>query len=673
MAHIKWLGVQGTLTEAITSGSVVIESDGLVDLPAISDPDIAYIVIDPNGTAGRPELVIVTGHEDLATPDTFATVLRGQHTGHGGSVARSHAAGTPWYHAASPQDFKQIASDTAQRESLVVGDGDMVWQTDTNEHWTYIDGATPFWQKNNTYHQFVYDSSETSPTGNLYNDWQEMISAMSQEAGPKIIVFKQDETIPAGAWNLDDVQLRGNGLEYTAGGFTVTFGDNTTISSWTNPSVYSLRLLSTSTTGPIWSPTTAVSLLLETLTHVHSTTQPFIQHSGTGQFVISLKGSARFKLLSGGVHNFHSEADAFSQVVIYRGDNSLVDNNTLSSTNALVFIDIIADVANDLTVGSYPSTHTALNVGFSMGLMLTAALALGFNPTGLSVITATNAQDAIEELDAAVSGLQNSPTVVADETARTVLVSSDGELVWQTDANELYVYVDAATPSWERVYPAGDTQLSIDNPDLWGTNLGYDEEFNDFSSSLPNGWAWKNQSTSTFSQSFGKGVVAAPAAAGIHWRGIVRPVPAVSSYELVTKMSWTSRSGNESATGIGFTDSGTKLLSFYWYSLNGSNVMYLVSWTDLDGAGSSIKAGPIIPSPTVMPNYFRVRKNSATSYDFAYSSDGVMWYTVISGYDVSAVLTPTGVGFLAYNSAGYAWNQGLEWFRVRNIGWTPTP
>lgn len=329
------------------------------------------------------------------------------------------------------------------------------------------------------------------------------------------------------------------------------------------------------------------------------------------------------------------------------------------------FTSVSGDVAEALVV--YQST--GVSATSRLITYIDSATGLPITPTGGDVT--------VEWTGGVVfylSGLQSSlPTVVADETERLAMTSSDGDLVWQTDTNELYVYADAATPSWERVYPAGDTQLSIDNPDLWGTNLGYDEEFNDFSSSLPDGWSWKNQSTSTFSQSFGKGIVAAPAAAGIHWRGIVRPVPTPSSYELVTKMSWNSRSGNESATGIGFTDSGTKLLSFYWYSLNGTSVMYLVSWTDLDGGGPSVKFGPITPSPIGMPNYLRIRKNSATSYDFAFSLDGVMWYNLTTGYDVSAILTPTHIGFLAYNSAGYAWNLGLEWFRVRNIGWTPTP
>lgn len=74
MAHIKWLGVQGTLTNAITAGDTGIESEGLGDLPDIVAPDIAYIVIDPNGVGGRPELVIVTNHVAGATPDTSATV-----------------------------------------------------------------------------------------------------------------------------------------------------------------------------------------------------------------------------------------------------------------------------------------------------------------------------------------------------------------------------------------------------------------------------------------------------------------------------------------------------------------------------------------------------------------------------------------------------------------------
>lgn len=102
---------------------------------------------------------------------------------------------------------------------------------------------------------------------------------------------------------------------------------------------------------------------------------------------------------------FATEADAFSTLVIYRGDGSIVDNNTLSSTNALVFIDIVGSVVNDLTVGSYPSTHAALNLGFGMALNLTTALALGFDPTGLGIVTASNVQESIEELDAAVGAV----------------------------------------------------------------------------------------------------------------------------------------------------------------------------------------------------------------------------------------------------------------------------
>lgn len=54
-----------------------------------------------------------------------------------------------------------------------------------------------------------------------------------------------------------------------------------------------------------------------------------------------------------------------------------------------------------------------------------------------------------------LSGLQGSLIiVVADATERLALTSSDGDLVWQTDTNELYVYVDGATPTWGLIYPA---------------------------------------------------------------------------------------------------------------------------------------------------------------------------------------------------------------------------
>lgn len=252
------------------------------------------------------------------------------------------------------------------------------------------------------YVQFVYNSGDT-PGGNRFDDWSDLMAAIAALAGPKLILFEQDETIPAGAWNLDNVTLRGNGKEYTTGGYTLTFGDSTTISSWDNPTVHSLRLLSTSTTGPIWSPVGPITFAMTNLSHLHSTTEPFISHSGAGPVIISLAVSSRFKLLSGGVENLETTMAGFEQLIIHRGDNSLVDNDTLASTNGVLFIDIISSVVGD--PAGWPSTHTNLTVGFALALNLTFAQALGFDPTGLVVVAASNVQEAIEELDAAAAAV----------------------------------------------------------------------------------------------------------------------------------------------------------------------------------------------------------------------------------------------------------------------------
>ena len=115
--------------------------------------------------------------------------------------------------------------------------------------------------KPQSYETFIYNSAGTQ-TGNRYNSWSDLMTAITKQEGAKTIQFEQDETIPAGAWNLDYVTLKGNGLEYNAGGYTLTFGDSTTISSWLNPSFNSLLLKSTSTTGHICTFTYAFNLLL---------------------------------------------------------------------------------------------------------------------------------------------------------------------------------------------------------------------------------------------------------------------------------------------------------------------------------------------------------------------------------------------------------------------------
>lgn len=249
--------------------------------------------------------------------------------------------------------------------------------------------------KPQSYDVFIYKSTGAQ-ANNRYNSWSDLMTAITKQEGFKTIVFEQDETIPAGAWNLDYVTLKGNGAEYSAGGYTITFGDSTTISSWLTPSFSSLLLKSTSTTGHICTFTGAFTLLCESVSNVQSSaTYEFFASSYTGQNVIGLRNSARWSLIGGSTTPLMKFTGVGATVILSRGDGSVVNNNTFSSSTSVTFIDIVAS-ANQ-AISSYPSTHSAMTIGFTLPLNLTAAEALAFTPAGS--IAATNVQDAIEELD----------------------------------------------------------------------------------------------------------------------------------------------------------------------------------------------------------------------------------------------------------------------------------
>lgn len=231
--------------------------------------------------------------------------------------------------------------------------------------------------KPQSYDVFIYKSTGTQ-SGNRYNSWSDLMTAITKQEGAKTIQFEQDETIPSGSWNLDYVTLRGNGAEYNAGGYTLTFGDNTTISSWLVPSFNSLLLKSTSTTGHICTFTTAFSLVCDTVSNVQSSSSyEFFASSYAGQNIIALQNSGRWSLVGGSTKPlFKFTGSAFAQtVIISRGRGAVIDNNTMSGTNTQVLVDIIGSV--DGNNASYPSTHTDLST-YLVPLTLTNVSGLAF-------------------------------------------------------------------------------------------------------------------------------------------------------------------------------------------------------------------------------------------------------------------------------------------------------
>lgn len=291
--------------------------------------------------------------------------------------------------------------------------------TETDEHFT----------------QYIYNSSGAQSL-NRFNNWGNLMTAISTIEGDKVIQFEQDETIPSGAHNLDNVTLRGNGQEYSAGGLTLTFGTGVTISSWLLGKIESLRLLSTSS-APVMTITGNNLFTISVVSHVHSTTVPFFLGSVGGQHTFVLRDSGRWMKLGGGVENYDNTTAAnTTYLIISRGEGSFVDPDTFKSTNDVIYIDVVQDPANDLDTYSWPQTHTNLVVGASVPIMYPRAGSIQFTPSGS--LSSTTVQDAIEELDGGIAGTYDSPSVTG--VANVASASHSGAARWHRINDIIFVH-----------------------------------------------------------------------------------------------------------------------------------------------------------------------------------------------------------------------------------------
>lgn len=115
MALIRADAVAGALSAALTTAATTMESDGLADLPEVSSPDIAKVVLYRRALTGRVtayEVVHVTAHTAGATT---ATILRAQE----GTSALSWIVSDRWDHAPTVEEIDalitQAAADAAYR------------------------------------------------------------------------------------------------------------------------------------------------------------------------------------------------------------------------------------------------------------------------------------------------------------------------------------------------------------------------------------------------------------------------------------------------------------------------------------------------------------------------------------------------------------------------------
>ena len=94
----------GTTTDnPLSDSATTINSSGFSSLPEVTGGDEMYITLDPDASAGAPEIVKVTAH---STSATSVTVTRAQQS----TSAREHASGTTWRHSFTKTDAERVGT-----------------------------------------------------------------------------------------------------------------------------------------------------------------------------------------------------------------------------------------------------------------------------------------------------------------------------------------------------------------------------------------------------------------------------------------------------------------------------------------------------------------------------------------------------------------------------------
>lgn len=205
----------------------------------------------------------------------------------------------------------------------------------------------------------------------------------------------------------------------------------------------------------------------------------------------------------------------------------------------------------------------------------------------------------------------------------------------------------------------------VDDPAdaLWGGSNAYDVEFtdDDFSGTLPSGWAWVNQGSSTYSQQFGKAIVLGDSSTST-LNCVVRDIPTETTWTATAKISQTSGPVNWNRVGLVLQSSSSNKTTYFGLTQGtsspwSSRVVTISDWTN----PTTFSGGEITSIELKSARYLRIKKNSST-YDFQYSVDGISWMTLSSGRSAFDTYDKIGLATSRDASGGAG---VFDWFRVR--------
>lgn len=209
--------------------------------------------------------------------------------------------------------------------------------------------------------------------------------------------------------------------------------------------------------------------------------------------------------------------------------------------------------------------------------------------------------------------------------------------------------------------------------DIYGTSpTGWDYEFDGLGTSLPAGWTIYNQDTGygniTYSEQAGRGIASLRYTPGESLQPIVQSLSgAPTKWVAVGKCGFSPTDNRWARSGIcirqnGGPPYGGPLVQIGLANNNNRGNIHLNKWSDWRTFSANIREVDF--SYPIGGTYFKIQKNSDTSYDFYVSSDGAGWQDWSLGYDPGFV--PDQVGWLVGGQDNYT-DATIDWFRLRSV------
>jgi hypothetical protein len=218
---------------------------------------------------------------------------------------------------------------------------------------------------------------------------------------------------------------------------------------------------------------------------------------------------------------------------------------------------------------------------------------------------------------------------------------------------------------------AGAYGKSVDNPSDFivanGPASAFDYEAQGVTAGLPAPWLWVNQGGATAVEALGALQVSGTSQVGDSQRIAVQSLAGAPASWLAT-FKLTGIIGNTATQKYGpcLRDSSTGKLTIF--STSHANTVELVRWTNETTPTTQWISGVTNYRPQTTPTYWRIRKNSATSFDFEFSMDGYSWRSIAAALDLSVFHAPDQIGFTANcngGDAGVLPRTTMRWFRLR--------